>query len=107
MPPAPGWLSTTRRCPSLSPSFSATIRAVTSATPPAAKGRTSRGERVGYFACAQATRAAPMSPRVGSTTKALAKLRRETTHVDSCALVIVRPLLALDHLTGFFEHPPV
>src|SRR4029077_1058962 len=89
--PAPGWLSTTRRCPSLSPSFSATMRAVTSATPPAANGRTSRGERVGYFACAQAERAAARSPTGGSAARPLANLRRFTTDVDSCALVIVWP----------------
>ena len=65
-------------------------------------GRTSRGERVGYFACAQAERAAARSPTVGSAAKPLANLRRLTTDVDYA--LSSGPLLALDHLTGFFEH---
>jgi hypothetical protein len=52
MPPAPAWFSTTKRWPSLSLSFSATMRAVMSATPPAAKGSTIRIGFSGYFACA-------------------------------------------------------
>ena len=42
MPPAPGMFSITKRCPSFSPSFSPTIRAVTSATPPGPNGTISR-----------------------------------------------------------------
>ena len=47
MPPGPGWFSTTKRWPSFSPSLSATMRAVTSATPPAANGSTTRTGRFG------------------------------------------------------------
>jgi hypothetical protein len=52
MPPAPGMFSITKRWPSLSPSFSATRRAVTSATPPGPNGRTILTGRSGYFCAA-------------------------------------------------------
>ena len=53
MPPAPGMFSITKRWPSFSPSFSATRRAVTSATPPGPNGSTIFTGRSGYF-CAVA-----------------------------------------------------
>src|SRR4051812_9281749 len=53
MPPAPGMFSITNRWPSFSPSFSATRREVTSATPPGPNGRTIFTGRSGYF-CADA-----------------------------------------------------
>ena len=74
-------LSTTRRCPSLLPSFSATTRAVTSPTPPAANGRTSRGGFVGYLACAKAERVRAGNPNTGSAAIPSVKLRRFTPHL--------------------------
>src|SRR5262245_655637 len=91
MPPAPGWLSTTRRCPSLSPSFSATMREVTSATPPAANGNTSRGEWVGYFACAAAGHDPATKEIAGSTARPPATARRVRNEWGFCALVISGP----------------
>jgi hypothetical protein len=47
MPPGPGWFSTTKRCPSLSPSFWAASREVMSATPAAPNGKMKRTGRLG------------------------------------------------------------
>src|SRR3954465_14656931 len=53
-PPAPARLSTMTVCPSASPSFAPTTRAIVSLGPPGRKPTTKRIGRPGYFASAAA-----------------------------------------------------
>jgi hypothetical protein len=67
----------TKRCPSLSPSFSAASRAVISATPAAPNGRMKRTGRLGYVCCARAScRVASTQTAATETASPSATLRR-------------------------------
>src|SRR5215470_4255850 len=83
MPPGPGTFSMMKRWPSLSPSFSPTMRVEISATPPAANGTMMRIGRSGYFACADAP---PVSDRIagraGATARPLQTARRDSGEMD-------------------------